>query len=78
LQAILSKRAIVTGSLMRARTADEKAEIAEQLRQHVWPALAAGRCLPMIDKVFALTDAHLAHAYMESGDHIGKIVLQVS
>ncbi len=74
---ILGKRAIVTGSLLRARTRDEKAEIAEQLREHVWPVLAAGRCLPMIDQVFDYTEADKAHARMEGGEHIGKIVLQV-
>ncbi|MFG6206745.1 NAD(P)H-quinone oxidoreductase [Pseudomonas retamae] len=78
LLAILGKRAVVTGSLLRARTAAEKAEIAAQLREHVWPALAAGHCLPMIHKVYPLSDAAKAHAHMESGDHIGKIVLQVS
>lgn len=75
---ILGKRAIVTGSLLRARTQDEKAEIAAQLREHVWPALSAGRCLPMIDQVFDYTEADKAHARMEGGEHIGKIVLRVS
>jgi putative PIG3 family NAD(P)H quinone oxidoreductase len=74
---ILGKRAIVTGSLLRTRTADEKAAIAAQLREHVWPALSAGRCLPMIDQVFKYTDADKAHARMEGGEHIGKIVLRV-
>ncbi|BDB19122.1 NAD(P)H quinone oxidoreductase [Pseudomonas sp. CYM-20-01] len=74
---ILGKRAIVTGSLLRARTKDEKAAIAEQLREHVWPVLSAGRCLPMIDQVFDYTEADQAHARMEGGDHIGKIVLRV-
>lgn len=74
---ILGKRAIVTGSLLRTRTADEKADIAAQLREHVWPALSAGRCLPMIDQVFEYTDADKAHARMEGGEHIGKIVLRV-
>ena len=74
---ILGKRAIVTGSLLRARTQDEKAEIAAQLREHVWPALSAGRCLPMIDQVFDYTEADKAHARMEGGEHIGKIVLRV-
>ncbi|WP_285375847.1 NAD(P)H-quinone oxidoreductase [Pseudomonas sp. lyk4-TYG-107] len=77
LLAIMAKRAVITGSLLRARTAEEKAEIAEQLREHVWPALAAGRCLPIIDKVYSLNDAAQAHARMEGGDHIGKIVLRV-
>jgi putative PIG3 family NAD(P)H quinone oxidoreductase len=74
---ILGKRAIVTGSLLRARTADEKAAIAAQLREHVWPVLTAGRCLPMIDQVFDYTEADKAHARMEGGEHIGKIVLRV-
>ncbi|VVO78753.1 NAD(P)H-quinone oxidoreductase [Pseudomonas fluorescens] len=78
LLAILGKRAVVTGSLLRARTATEKAAIADQLQEHVWPALSAGRCLPIIDKVYPLADAAQAHARMEGGDHIGKIVLQVA
>jgi NADPH:quinone reductase-like Zn-dependent oxidoreductase len=78
LLAIMAKRAVITGSLLRARTAEEKADIAEQLREHVWPALAAGRCLPIIDKVYSLNDAAQAHARMEGGDHIGKIVLRVN
>ena len=77
LMAILGKRATITGSLMRSRTREEKASIAEQLREYVWPVLAAGRCLPIIDKVYPLADAAQAHARMEAGDHIGKIVLQV-
>lgn len=77
LLAILGKRAVVTGSLLRARTSAEKAAIADQLREHVWPLLAAGRCLPIIDKVYPLTDADKAHAHMEAGDHIGKIVLKI-
>lgn len=77
LLAILGKRAVVTGSLLRARTSAEKAAIADQLREHVWPALAAGRCLPIIDKVYPLADAAKAHAHMEAGDHIGKIVLKI-
>ncbi|WP_095188397.1 NAD(P)H-quinone oxidoreductase [Pseudomonas sp. Irchel 3E19] len=77
LLAILGKRAVVTGSLLRARTTEEKAAIADALREHVWPTLNEGRCLPLIDKVYALTDAAQAHTHMEAGDHIGKIVLRV-
>lgn len=40
--------------------------------------LSAGRCLPIIDKVYALEEAAQAHAHMEAGDHIGKIVLKVN
>jgi putative PIG3 family NAD(P)H quinone oxidoreductase len=75
---IMSKRANITGSLLRSRTKDEKAAIADQLREHVWPVLSAGRCTPMIDQVFDYTEADKAHARMEGGDHIGKIVLRIA
>ncbi|WP_367256560.1 NAD(P)H-quinone oxidoreductase [Pseudomonas sp. stari2] len=78
LLAILGKRAVVTGSLLRARTSAEKAAIADQLREHVWPVLAAGRCLPIVDQIYPLAEAAKAHARMEAGDHIGKIVLTVN
>ncbi|MCK6190584.1 NAD(P)H-quinone oxidoreductase [Pseudomonas sp. EYE_354] len=74
---ILGKRAVITGSLLRARTGEEKAAIAEQLREYIWPVLEAGRCMPIIDKVYDYTDAAQAHTRMEGGDHIGKIVLRV-
>ena len=75
LLSILAKRAVITGSLLRARSKDEKAAIAEQLREHVWPLLVAGRVRPVIHSTFAATEAAKAHALMESNQHIGKIVL---
>jgi len=72
---ILLKRLVVTGSTMRARTPAEKAEIAQQLRERVWPALAAGRCAPHVHRTFALDEAADAHRLMESRQHVGKIVL---
>ena len=72
---ILLKRLVVTGSTMRARTPAEKAEIAQQLRERVWPALAAGRCAPRVHRTFALGEAADAHRLMESRQHVGKIVL---
>lgn len=78
LRAIVQKRAVVTGSLLRPRTAAEKASIAAALREYVWPGLAAGRCWPLIDSVFPLERAADAHRRMEAGDHIGKIVLTTS
>lgn len=77
LNAIVAKRAVVTGSLLRPRTSAEKAAIADALRERVWPVLAAGRCWPMIDSVYPLRRAADAHRRMESGEHIGKIVLKV-
>ncbi|WNL45234.1 NAD(P)H-quinone oxidoreductase [Dyella sp. BiH032] len=78
LQTLALKRATVTGSTMRARSPAEKAEIANDLRAHVWPVLTAGRCLPIVHEVFPLTRAVEAHRLMESGEHVGKIVLKVA
>ena len=75
---LIAKKAMLTGSLMRSRSSAEKAEIARDLRIHLWPALGDGRCLPVIDRVFPLANAADAHRRMESGEHIGKIVLQVA
>lgn len=72
---ILLKRLVVTGSTMRARTPAEKAEIARQLQDKVWPVLAAGRCAPHVHRTFALDQAAEAHRLMESRQHVGKIVL---
>lgn len=77
LQALVLRRAVVTGSTMRSRSAAEKAEIADALRAKVWPALAAGRCLPIVHRVFPLSRAAEAHRLMEAGEHIGKLVLEV-
>ncbi len=77
LLAILAKQAVVTGSLLRSRSTEEKAVIAAGLQRHIWPLLAQGKCLPVLDQVFPLADAAGAHRRMEGGDHIGKIVLQV-
>lgn len=75
---LMAKRAIVTGSMMRSRTATEKAAIAVALRREVWPALDGGRCQPIIDQVFPFKQVIDAHRRMESGEHIGKIVLNVN
>lgn len=74
---ILLKRLVVTGSTMRARTSAEKAEIAQRLREHVWPLFDAGRCSPHVFHAFSLAEAAQAHHLMESRQHIGKIVLKV-
>lgn len=75
LRSIMQKRLIHTGSTLRPRPPAEKAVIANALLTKVWPLIEAGRCKPVIDSVFALVDAAKAHARMESGAHIGKIVL---
>jgi len=72
---IMQKRLIYTGSTLRSRSPEAKAAIADALRAKVWPHLEAGRCRPVIDSVFPLTEAAKAHARLESGAHVGKIVL---
>jgi len=72
---IMLKRLIHTGSTLRARSVEDKAAIARAVEQHVLPLIAAGRVKPVIDSSFALAQAALAHARMESSAHIGKIVL---
>ena len=74
---LMQKRLIHTGSTLRPRKPEEKALIADALKEKVWPLLAAGRCKPVIDSTFPLEDAAKAHARMESSAHIGKIVLTV-
>ena len=74
---IMLKRLTLTGSTLRPRSVAEKAEIARALEETVWPLFAAGRCKPVIYRTFALADAAKAHALMDSGEHVGKIVLRI-
>ncbi|HUF44755.1 MAG TPA: NAD(P)H-quinone oxidoreductase [Aestuariivirgaceae bacterium] len=74
---VMLKRLTFTGSTLRIRSVEEKAEIARALEEHIWPHLAAGRIRPVVHKTFPLRDAAAAHALMDSGAHIGKIVLTV-
>jgi NADPH2:quinone reductase len=73
---IMAKRLVLTGSTLRARPAAFKAALAAELRTQVWPKLGAVR--PVIDATFSLARAGDAHRRMESGDHVGKIVLTVA
>ena len=72
---LMLKRLTWTGSTLRPRSNAFKAHLASQLEQHVWPLVAAGTLRPVMDQTFALQDAAAAHARMQSGAHIGKIVL---
>ena len=74
---IMMKRAIVTGSTLRPRSADEKARLAAEVERVVWPWIAAGKIKPIIDATFPLTDAAKAHAHLEAGGHVGKVMLSV-
>ncbi|MGB5725553.1 MAG: zinc-binding dehydrogenase, partial [Parasphingorhabdus sp.] len=74
---VMMKRLILTGSTLRPQSAARKALMADELHRHVWPDVEAGKLKPVMDESFALADAAKAHAHMEAGDHIGKIVLIV-
>lgn len=74
---VMMKRLVITGSLLRPRSDAQKAAIAASLKRTVWPLIEAGQIRPVIDSVFPLADAPLAHRLMESSEHIGKIVLDV-
>jgi len=75
---IMQKQAIVTGSTLRPRDADEKARLAAEVERVVWPWIAAGKVKPQVDRAFPLAHAAAAHAYLESGAHTGKVILLAS
>jgi putative PIG3 family NAD(P)H quinone oxidoreductase len=72
---LMMKRALITGSTLRPRSADEKARLAAEVERVVWPWIAAGKVRAIVDRTFPLTEAAAAHAHLENGDHVGKIVL---
>lgn len=74
---LMQKRAIVTGSTLRARSDDEKARLAQEVERVVWPMVVSGAVKVQIDKTFWLEDAALAHAHLEAGTHVGKVMLSV-
>jgi NADPH:quinone reductase len=75
---VMMKRLTLTGSTLRARDNGFKALVADELARTVWPHVEAGRLKPVIDSVFALEDAAGAHALIDSGAHVGKIVLEMA
>ena len=75
---LMQKRAVVTGSTLRPRSADEKARLAAEVERVVWPWVAQGLVRPMIDATFPLADAAKAHAHLEAGAHVGKVMLRTS
>lgn len=74
---LMTKRLTITGSTLRARPNAFKGQIAGRLKARIWPLLEAGGCRPRVDSVFALAQAAKAHARMEQGGHMGKIILKV-
>jgi NADPH2:quinone reductase len=74
---ISRRRLTLTGSLLRPRSVEFKTMVADEIAKTVWPYVEGGRLRPVIDSTFPLDEAAEAHALMDAGKHIGKIVLEV-
>ncbi|WP_125616086.1 NAD(P)H-quinone oxidoreductase [Specibacter cremeus] len=75
LGALVSKRAAIIGTTLRARPVAEKAAIMDGVRDNVWPLVADGSIKVLVDKTFPLAEAAAAHTYFDSGQHMGKVLL---
>ncbi|OLV19702.1 NAD(P)H-quinone oxidoreductase [Deinococcus marmoris] len=73
--ALMQKQAVVTGSTLRGRSANEKAALALEVERVVWPWIAGGQLRAQVDQTFPLADAAAAHQYLEDGAHVGKVIL---
>ncbi|HKX90827.1 MAG TPA: NAD(P)H-quinone oxidoreductase [Sphingomicrobium sp.] len=74
---VMRRRLTLTGSTLRPRSVEFKTMVADEIAKTVWPYVEGGRLKPVIDSIVPLAEAAAAHARMEAGEHIGKIVLQV-
>ncbi len=75
---MMARRLTLTGSTLRARSDDFKALLAQEIAAYAWPMVAEGTLRPVMDSAFPLHEAAKAHAHMEAGAHMGKIVLKVA
>ena len=75
LMRIMLKRIVLTGSTLRSRPADEKARLAAAVEATVWPWVASGAVRAQVEATFPLAEADAAHAHLEAGAHVGKVVL---
>ena len=75
---VMTRRYTMTGSTLRPRSDAFKTLLAGEIESNAWPLFEAGTLRPVMDRSFPLAEAAAAHAYMEEGDHVGKIVLEVA
>ncbi|WP_349513570.1 NAD(P)H-quinone oxidoreductase [Erythrobacter sp. NFXS35] len=75
---VMMRRLTLTGSTLRPRSDAFKAALADEIADNAWPMFASGELSPVMDMTFPLAEAAAAHARMEAGEHIGKIVLEVA
>lgn len=76
-QKVMQKRLTITGSTLRPRSADEKARLTVAVESRVWPWIEQGLVKTVVDRRFPLADAAAAHAWLEQGAHVGKVVLEL-
>jgi len=74
---LLSKRAAVSATSLRARPLSEKTSIVAAVREHVWPLLDGGHVRPVVDRQIPMSDAAQAHRVVEESGHVGKVLLVV-
>ncbi|MEL6529292.1 MAG: NAD(P)H-quinone oxidoreductase, partial [Pseudomonadota bacterium] len=74
---VMMRRLTLTGSTLRPRSDAFKAALADEIAANVWPLFTTGELAPIMDQTFPVAEAAAAHARMEAGEHIGKIVLEV-
>jgi NADPH:quinone reductase len=74
---VMRRRLTLTGSTLRPRPIEFKTMVADEIARTVWPYTVGGRLKPVIDSTFPLSEAAAAHARMEAGEHVGKIVLEI-
>ena len=77
LNALMRKRASLIGTTLRSRSIESKSEICAEVEAYVWPHVLAGEIEVPLDSAYALVDAADAHRRMESGSHVGKLILKV-
>ncbi|WP_189351397.1 NAD(P)H-quinone oxidoreductase [Zhihengliuella salsuginis] len=74
---LAAKRGKVIATTLRARPAEEKARIMQEVREHVWPMITHKHLAVTTDRVFGLSEAREAHEYFDTGEHHGKVLLVV-
>ena len=76
--AVMRKRLQITGTILRARSAEEKAAATRLFAAHVVPLLTSGALQPVVDRIYKINEVREAHARLESNESFGKIVLMIS
>jgi NADPH2:quinone reductase len=75
--AVLMKSLTIKGTRLRARSIDEKGRLTLSFRDRFWPLLVAGKLRPIVDRVYPITEADAAHAFVKSNRNSGKVILEV-